>query len=104
MQWKVIVVAAVFAFAGVSVLFREIRVDGQCFEKKFLWTGEKINWAEAMDLSRTKYGGWVISGDLKRISFSRSYSDFELVILEIIKRIESSKDSLNDPPTSDVVQ
>ncbi|MGH9734968.1 MAG: hypothetical protein ACRD8A_10315 [Candidatus Acidiferrales bacterium] len=103
-QWKVILIAVVFAFAGISVLFREIRVDRQCFEKKFLWMSEKIDWAEATDLSRTKHRAWVISGGLKRISVSRYYADFELLILDIVKRMNSSQDTSANPPTSAVVQ
>lgn len=103
-QWEVILVAIVFAFAGISILFREIRVDGQCFEKKFLWMSEKIDWAEAMDLSRTKHRAWVVSGGLKRISFSRYYADFELLILDIVKRMNSSQDSSANPPTSAVLR
>lgn len=104
LQWEVILLAVLFAFAGLSVLFREIQVDAEGFRKKFLWKTEQISWIESESLDRAKNRSWIISGGLKRISFDRYYADFELLILEIAKRINSSLDTPTNTPTNAVVQ
>lgn len=60
----------VFVFAGFSVLFRSIEVDG---------------------IVRFKDGTYAVAGESKRLRFERRYAHFELPVLEICKKLDARR-------------
>jgi hypothetical protein len=83
------IIMLLFAMAGFSVLFRSIEIDGEGLSKKFLWKTQKISWSEANDLTRFRNGTYGVSGDARHLRFDRRYADFELLILEICRRLDA---------------
>ena len=84
-------VMLLFVFAGFSVLFRSIEIDNESFSKQFLWTRRKILWSDASDLIRLKNGTYALAGESKYLPFDRRYADLEIMILEIVKRLNEKR-------------